>query len=90
MLGKELSVEGSSQAVRGQVIKTTTQPQTSIEPRSAAAETKRPEQPQEQPTTQAEVPAMNTSALSYPVLRNRERSLHTCAQDVQITRMATI
>jgi hypothetical protein len=28
--------------------------------------------------------------LSYPVLRNRERSLHTCAQDVQITRMATI
>jgi hypothetical protein len=29
-------------------------------------------------------------ALSYPVLRNRERSLHTCAHDVQITRMATI
>jgi hypothetical protein len=29
-------------------------------------------------------------ALSYPVPRNRERSLHTCAQDVQITRMATI
>jgi hypothetical protein len=28
--------------------------------------------------------------VSYPVLRNRERSLHTCAQDVQITRMATI
>jgi hypothetical protein len=28
--------------------------------------------------------------LSYPVPRNRERSLHTCAQDVQITRMATI
>jgi hypothetical protein len=28
--------------------------------------------------------------LSYPVLRKRERSLHTCAQDVQITRMATI
>jgi hypothetical protein len=28
--------------------------------------------------------------VSYPVPRNRERSLHTCAQDVQITRMATI
>jgi hypothetical protein len=28
--------------------------------------------------------------LSYPVSRKRERSLHTCAQDVQITRMATI
>jgi hypothetical protein len=28
--------------------------------------------------------------LSYPVLRKREWSLHTCAQDVQITRMATI
>jgi hypothetical protein len=31
-----------------------------------------------------------TQKLSYPVPRNRERSLHTCAQDVQITRMATI
>jgi hypothetical protein len=30
------------------------------------------------------------SRMSYPVPRNRERSLHTCAQDVQITRMATI
>jgi hypothetical protein len=28
--------------------------------------------------------------VSYPVPRKRERSLHTCAQDVQITRMATI
>jgi hypothetical protein len=28
--------------------------------------------------------------LSYPVPRKRERSLHTCAQDVQITRMAII
>jgi uncharacterized membrane protein YczE len=28
--------------------------------------------------------------LSYPVPRKRERNLHTCAQDVQITRMATI
>jgi hypothetical protein len=30
------------------------------------------------------------ATVSYPVPRNRERSLHTCAQDVQITRMATI
>jgi hypothetical protein len=29
-------------------------------------------------------------SLSYPVPRKRERSLHTCAQDVQITCMATI
>jgi hypothetical protein len=29
-------------------------------------------------------------AMSYPVPRKRERSLHTCAQDVQITRMTTI
>jgi hypothetical protein len=28
--------------------------------------------------------------LSYPILRKRERSLHMCAQDVQITCMATI
>jgi hypothetical protein len=31
-----------------------------------------------------------STPLSYPVSRNRERSIHTCAQDVQITRMATI
>jgi hypothetical protein len=31
-----------------------------------------------------------TQQLSYPVPRKRERSLHTCTQDVQITRMATI
>jgi hypothetical protein len=30
------------------------------------------------------------SYLSYPVPRKRERSLHTCAQDVQITRIVTI
>jgi hypothetical protein len=29
-------------------------------------------------------------SMSYPVLRKRERSLHTCAQDVQITRIVTI
>jgi hypothetical protein len=28
--------------------------------------------------------------VSYPVPRKRERSLHTCAQDVQITRTVTI
>jgi uncharacterized membrane protein len=28
--------------------------------------------------------------LSNPIPRKRERSLHTCAQDVQITHMATI
>jgi hypothetical protein len=32
----------------------------------------------------------NDGAVSHPVPRNRERSLHTCAQDVQITRMTTI
>jgi hypothetical protein len=31
-----------------------------------------------------------TYAMSYPVPRKKERSLHTCAQDVQITRMVTI
>jgi hypothetical protein len=35
-------------------------------------------------------PHGSADRLSYPVPRNRERSLHTCAQDVQITRMATI
>jgi hypothetical protein len=30
------------------------------------------------------------SLLSYPVPRKRERSLHTCAQDVQITHIVTI
>jgi hypothetical protein len=32
----------------------------------------------------------NGSAVSYPVPRKRERSLHTCAQDVQMTRIVTI
>jgi hypothetical protein len=31
-----------------------------------------------------------TGVVSYPVPGKRERNLHTCAQDVQITRMATI
>jgi hypothetical protein len=33
---------------------------------------------------------MRGIVMSYPVPRKRERSLHTCAQDVQITRMVTI
>jgi hypothetical protein len=33
---------------------------------------------------------LGVGAVSYPVPRKRERSLHTCAQDVQITRMTTI
>jgi hypothetical protein len=33
---------------------------------------------------------LKAAYLSYPVPRKRERSLHTCAQDVQITRMVTI
>jgi hypothetical protein len=36
------------------------------------------------------LPMLTGNHLSYPVLRKRERSLHTCAQDVQITRMVTI
>jgi hypothetical protein len=28
-------------------------------------------------------------SVSYSILRKRERSLHTCAQDVQITRIVT-
>jgi hypothetical protein len=47
-LGNELSVEGSSQAARAQVLKTTqaiTQPQTSAYPRIATVETRRPEEP---------------------------------------------
>jgi hypothetical protein len=43
-------------------------------------------------TTDDVIPAPDSSsaAVSYPVSRKREQSLHTCAQDVQITRMATI
>jgi hypothetical protein len=59
---KELPTEDSSQAARAQVLETTTQPQTSAEPHAVAAETRRPEEPPRQPTTQSELPAMNTSA----------------------------
>jgi hypothetical protein len=34
--------------------------------------------------------ALPHHSLSYPIQEKRERSLHMCAQDVQITRMATI
>jgi hypothetical protein len=43
---------------------TTTQLQTSAEPRPATTKTKRPEEPLEQPPTQVEVFIMNTSTLS--------------------------
>jgi hypothetical protein len=36
------------------------------------------------------IPAFETWKMSYPILRKRERSLRTCAQDVQITRLATM
>jgi hypothetical protein len=59
---KEFPTEDSSQAIGVQVLKTITQPQISIEPHAATEETRRPEEPPRQPTTQAEVPAMNISA----------------------------
>jgi hypothetical protein len=33
---------------------------------------------------------VENSMVSYPIPRKRERSLHTCAQDVQIIRTVTI
>jgi hypothetical protein len=56
--GKELLLEGSSQAVGGQVYgttQTTTQLQTSAELHPITAETKRPREPLEQPPTQVDV-----------------------------------
>jgi hypothetical protein len=35
-------------------------------------------------------PHIKSRIVSYPVPRKRERSLHTCAQDVQITCIVTI
>jgi hypothetical protein len=67
-LGEELLIEDSSQAAGVQVLKTATQPQISVVPHVAMGETKRPEEPPCQPSTQAEVTAMNTSA------PNNERS----------------
>jgi hypothetical protein len=74
--GKELPAEGSSQATIGQVFTTaqttiqtihisqTAHPQPFIEPHVASKEPRRPKDPIEQPTTQAEVFAKNTSALN--------------------------
>jgi hypothetical protein len=72
-LGKELPVEGSSQAAGEQVPTTThtiiqtthipqiVHPQPSTEFHTATTEARRPKDLVEQPTTQAEVLAMNTS-----------------------------
>jgi hypothetical protein len=63
-LKKELPAEGTFEATKAQVLKTTqttTQPQTSTEPQQATAEVRRPEEPPQQPPSQAEVLAMNTS-----------------------------
>jgi hypothetical protein len=60
--GKELLLKSPSQTTVGQVheiTQTTTQLQTSVEPRPATAETRRPGEPPE-----GEIPAMNTSMLS--------------------------
>jgi hypothetical protein len=47
--------------------------------------------PEEEPfEIELVVPESPTAQVSYPILRKGERSLHTCAQDVQITRMATM
>jgi hypothetical protein len=62
--GKELLVEGS-EVTGGHLPKTTqatSQPQAVAEPRLAMAETRRPGEPHEKPTTQAEAPATNTFA----------------------------
>jgi hypothetical protein len=59
--GKELPTEDSSQAVEAHVLETATQPQTTMEPHLAIAKIRRPKEPPHQPTTQAEVAAINTS-----------------------------
>jgi hypothetical protein len=73
---KELLAEDSSQAAGDQVFTTaettnqtthipqTAHPQPSTEPHVASIEARRPEDPVEQPTTQAEVLVMNSSALN--------------------------
>jgi hypothetical protein len=71
--GKDYPAEGSSQAVVGQVLETTTQPQAFTEPRPAMADTGRPGEPPEQPAVHAKVPPMNTSMPStQPPLQHRE------------------
>jgi hypothetical protein len=76
---KELSTEASSQAGGAQVFKTSqiaTQPQTFIEPQQATVEVRRPEEPPQQPPSQAKVLAMNTSTLTtqHPTQIARHRS----------------
>jgi hypothetical protein len=60
--GKELLTEHSSQVAGAHILKTATQPQTSLEPYPATVETRRPKEPLHQPATQAEAPTMNTFA----------------------------
>jgi hypothetical protein len=72
---KELPAEGSSHVTEGQVFSTgqtniqtthipqTAHPQPSTEPHVETTEPRRPEDPIEQPTTQAEVLIMNTSVV---------------------------
>jgi hypothetical protein len=62
--GKGLPVEGPSHAAGGQVLKTTqtTHLQTSAEPRPIAAKARRSQELLEQPATQEEVLAKNTTA----------------------------
>jgi hypothetical protein len=70
---KDYPVEGSSQAVGGQVLETTTQPQAFAEPRPVMADTRRPGEPPEQSTAQVEAPPMNISVPStQPPLQHQE------------------
>jgi hypothetical protein len=70
---KDYPAEGSSQAVGGQVLETTTQPQAFAEPRPVMADTRRPGEPPEQSTAQAEAPPMNISVPStQPPLQHQE------------------
>jgi hypothetical protein len=81
--GKELPLEGSSETAGSQVhetTQTTAQLQTSIEPRPTTTETRRPEEPPEQPPTQVEVPIMNTSTLS---IQQQPQHQETEAQEDQ-------
>jgi hypothetical protein len=80
---KELSAEDSSQAAGAQPLKTTqttTQPQTSTKPCIAAVETRRLEEPPQQPATQAEMLAMNTST---PNIQQPTQHQETEAQEDQ-------
>jgi hypothetical protein len=60
-LRKELLVGGSSLAIGDKTLETTTKPHISTEPHPTTAEARRPEEPLEQPTTQAKGPVLNAS-----------------------------